>query len=264
MSQPLYPSARTYSVKGVGIAAIVLLAAVVATSIAMTLAPLGARAMARRALANDDVDLLNRAQLIDSPFGLIYFGAFVAAGVLVIIWFYRARKNLDAFPDATPSMRAGWAISGWFIPFANLIIPGRVMASIVRDSLPGGGVGLVWTWWITWLAGNAVEGALSVSDLSEFDSLPSEISGPEDYQAYIDYFGNEVNRGIPSMLLNALAGVLLAVLIIRVGRAQNNRIAASMPPPIMPGMVVAPSYPPGPAPVPPPQAPTGQQGPTGA
>jgi hypothetical protein len=266
MSQPLDPHARTYSVKGVGIAAIVLLAAAVATSIAMTLAPLAGRAMASRALANDDVDLLNRAQLIDSLFVLIYLGAFVATGVPVIIWLYRARKNLDAFPDATPSMRAGWAIGGWFVPFANLIIPGRVMASVVRGSLPGGGVGLVWTWWVAWVAGNAVEWVLSTSDLSEFDALPSQISGPEDYQAYIDYFGNEANRGIPTMLLNTVAGVLLAVLIIRVGRAQDNRIAAAMPPPIMPGQVVAqPSYPPGPAPAPPPQAPAGpEQGPTGA
>jgi hypothetical protein len=289
MSQPLYPYARTYSVKGVGIATVVLLAAAAASSIAMALSPLAARALARRALANDDVDLLNQAQLIESPFALAYLGAFIVTAVLVIIWLYRARKNLDAFPEASPSMGAGWAIGGWFIPFANLVIPGRVMASVVRDSLPGGRVGLVWTWWITWIVGNGLEGALTASDQAEFNSLPSEISGPEDYQDYIDYFGNELGRNAPSMLLNVLAGILLAVLIIRVSRAQDNRIAAAMPPPIMPGMVVAPpgypgapgypappgypasptypappgspatpGYPAGPAPAAPPQAPPPQ------
>lgn len=261
MNQPLYPYVRTYSVKGVGVATVVLLAVAVAASIASTLSPLAGRAVARRALEKDDVDLLNQAQLVEAPFALAYLGAFLVTAVLVIIWLFRARKNLDAFPEASPSMGAGWAIGGWFIPFGNLVIPGRVMASVVRGSLPGG-VGLAWTWWITWIVGKVLEGALNVGDRAEFNSLPSEISGAEDYQEYVDYFGNEFGRSVPSTALNVLAGVLLAVLIIRVGRAQEARISAGMPAPIMPGMIVAqPGYPtqPGyPAPAPQPQTPPAQ------
>jgi tetrahydromethanopterin S-methyltransferase subunit G len=200
--------------------------------------------MARRAQRDDDVDLLNQAQLVATPFALAYLGCVLATAVVFITWLYRARKNLDAFPEATPTMKAGWAIGGWFIPFANLVIPCRVAASVARESL--GGAGLAYSWWVVWLVANVVDRGLA-RDNGEFDALPTRINGPEDYQEYIHYYGNQVGRGIPGLLLEVVAGILLAILVIKVSRAQENRIAAGTPPPVMPGMVVAPSpYPPQP------------------
>jgi Domain of unknown function (DUF4328) len=232
VNEPLVPHTRTYGVKGMGIATVLVLGAAIAGNVVVTLWPLAAQRLAERALAEDSVDLLNQAQLSEGLMTIPYVGVVIAAAVMVIIWLWRARKNLDAFPEADPSMRAGWAIGGWFVPLANLVIPGRMMASVVRESLPGAGgaVAMVWMWWLGWIAGNGVDRVMARRDVTEWNALPATVRGPEDYQAYIDYFGAEVSRGMPGMILTAVAGALLCLLMWRVSWAQDARIAVAPPP----------------------------------
>jgi hypothetical protein len=71
--------------------------------------------------------------------GVVAFANVVLAGVFVL-WFWRAYSNLAAL-GRPRKRRAGWAIGGWFLPFANLVIPFGIGAEIWKESgqeLPGG------------------------------------------------------------------------------------------------------------------------------
>lgn len=235
----VWPGVRTYPVRGVGIAACLAVAATVLAEIAYALWLLGGRAMAERALRTDDPEPLNQAALLDLLFMLPLVPGNLAAIVLVIIWFYRARKNLDAFPGAGPTMAAGWAIGGWFVPFANLVIPCRVMANIARDSLwkistPP----LVGIWWAGWLLYGIGGRYVSASDTEAYEALPQWLSGPADYQAYVDYYNDALVRNLLGAVLAVVAGVALITLIHRISAAQQARIARGAPAPIMPGMTL--------------------------
>ncbi|MGI5126372.1 DUF4328 domain-containing protein [Pseudonocardia sp. CA-107938] len=74
----------------------------------------------------------------------------VAAG-LFIGWLVRARANVEPFGQHRHT--AGWAVGGWFVPFANLAVPGRVVADVWRASAARSGqpagTALVTAWWLT-------------------------------------------------------------------------------------------------------------------
>lgn len=243
--QPPAPHFRTYPVRGIGVATVMALGATLVCLAAGGVLPLVAAATARRAQAGDDVGLLNQATMLDSLSVAPFLGALLVTGVLVMIWLYRARRNLDAMPVPAPGLRAGWAVGGWFVPLANLVVPARVMASVVRCSLPGARrmPALVWLWWITYVGGNAIDAVLSRRGSGAWHSMPTVITGSADYQAYIDYFSNEASNTIPGIVVLSVAGVLLSILVMRVSRAQTAYLAAAAPPPVPPGPAVAQSAP---------------------
>lgn len=54
--------------------------------------------------------------------------------VLTIIWWYQSYQAIERTGVIGRSWSAGWAIGGWFIPLANLIIPRLVLMEIDRVS----------------------------------------------------------------------------------------------------------------------------------
>jgi len=74
----------------------------------------------------------------------------VAAG-LFIGWLARARANADQLGPHRFSR--GWEIGAWFLPFANLVIPGRVVADVWRASATPRqqyvSTAPVTAWWLT-------------------------------------------------------------------------------------------------------------------
>ncbi len=70
---------------------------------------------------------------------------------LFIGWLVRARANVEQ--TWRHRHTAGWAVGGWFVPFANLAIPGRVVADVWRASAARSGqpgdTALVTAWWLT-------------------------------------------------------------------------------------------------------------------
>ncbi|GAA1747037.1 DUF4328 domain-containing protein [Luedemannella helvata] len=62
------------------------------------------------------------------------------AGVLLLvsfaIWLYRARHNLDAFPEAVARSRPAWALWAWFLPIIDLALIPWVVADLARHALP--------------------------------------------------------------------------------------------------------------------------------
>ncbi len=93
----------------------------------------------------------------------------VALGVLVIVFLWRASKNLQAWGRTGARLGPGWSIGSWFIPFANLVMPVLIIQDLWRGSDPAAGrdewrgrvsgsvlVGFWWASWIVmWLLGNA-------------------------------------------------------------------------------------------------------------
>jgi hypothetical protein len=58
----------------------------------------------------------------------------VALAPCFIVWCWRAAKNQQALGRAPERLGAGWAIGGWFIPFANFVIPVLVVQDLWRGS----------------------------------------------------------------------------------------------------------------------------------
>jgi len=72
-------------------------------------------------------------------------GALVAAAAFVA-WLYRARRNAGRLSGSL-QWAPGWAIGGWFIPVASLVIPYLVVRDVRRASAPAPQPVPVGWWW---------------------------------------------------------------------------------------------------------------------
>ena len=108
----------------------------------------------------------------------------LAIAVLFMIWMWRAAKNVGLFGRSRQKFGPGFAIGGWVIPLANLVIPGMQMHDIWKGSGPplragerAKGSALVVVWWIVFLFGrlfiflNSTPSRGTVYDLSTYDVL---------------------------------------------------------------------------------------------
>jgi hypothetical protein len=91
------------------------------------------------------------AELIVGAVGLAGFVAFIG-------WLYRARRNLEAWPDEEPTWSKGWTIGAWFVPVANVGLPGLVISEVAKLTVPAGQEDrrsrvslLSRIWWIGWV-----------------------------------------------------------------------------------------------------------------
>ncbi|MGI5212186.1 DUF4328 domain-containing protein [Plantactinospora sp. CA-290183] len=236
---PVRPDVRTYSVRVPGLAASVAVALAMLAAAAALLSPaLGAR-LARRAERDGDIAALDQAAYLETVLGLGQIALVLAAAVLVIIWFYRAYRNLDAFPGAGSRLAAGWAIGGWFVPVVNLVVPFRVMADVARGSLwrlttPA----LVWVWWLSYLVYLGADRLVARADLAAYMALPHP-SRPGGFAAYVDYYDRALLVNLVPLVAGVVAAASFVLLALRISRAQEARIDLARPSaPVMPGMAV--------------------------
>jgi hypothetical protein len=96
-----------------------------------------------------------RASVINQ--GIAMLVALVAA-IVFIGWLSRARDNAERLSARPMRLAKGWAVGGWFVPVANLVLPVIVAMDVWLASAPPGrpnGAGLVGLWWTvavgTWL-----------------------------------------------------------------------------------------------------------------
>jgi hypothetical protein len=99
--------------------------------------------------------------------------------VVFIIWQWRSAKNAVALGTIRMRYSPGWSIGGWFIPFANLVIPVRVVQDLWQSGDPDAHDGTDWQqlprsrlvgwWWAAFLAGYVLDigtgGSLTASQL---------------------------------------------------------------------------------------------------
>jgi hypothetical protein len=137
-----------------------------ASSVLLALALANRISVVRDLRAGQFVNILQRAEdtddYVSAASSLFVLAQFVIA-VLFIVWMFRAAKNHEALGRSNTRFGPGWAIGGWFVPVANLVLP----VLIVQDLWRGGdasrprddaawrnvrGSWLVGCWWAAWVA----------------------------------------------------------------------------------------------------------------
>ncbi len=109
-------------------------------AVAVVAALVRAVALGNRILVLDDprsTDFFDRASDADSFVTVtdVLLGLIVLAIVpCFIVWCFRAAKNQEALARRPERLGPGWAIGGWFIPLANLVIPVLVIQDLWRGS----------------------------------------------------------------------------------------------------------------------------------
>jgi hypothetical protein len=152
--------------------------------------------------------------------GLYLLGLLVTA-VVYLVWQARLRQAGEALGAQGFRHSRGMAIGGWFIPFANLVIPKRAVDDLWRatDPEPPSGFditgrpvdGLVTGWWALWLISNMI-----AADFADHDSL-SAIASAARRSAFADVLG--------------VAAAVITVLLVRrlTGRAQERATRLGVP-----------------------------------
>lgn len=202
--------------------------------VTVVVAVLGALAFANRAAVTGDIldfdfggkfgevlDLQRRADDADTLVAiaeLLMLGCSLAIFVLLVVWMWRVAENAELLGRTRPRFGPGWAIGGWFIPFANLVIPVLVMQDLWRGSDPGTprgdvawrrskGSALVGWWWAAHLLALArfAGGGGEARTRAELESLRTSDS---------------------IAVVGSLAAIVAAILLIRVIRGVTRRQAA--------------------------------------
>ena len=195
----------------------------------------------------------------------------IALFVVVIIWQFRHAKNAEVL-GVRGGLGPGWAIGGWFIPVANLVLPavqlfqsskGSDLAARNEGRRPKGS-GLVIAWAIFFAIGGVMlfsSGALVDSD-DEGNVIIESIEDIEDA-------ASSDRTAAAGYVVFIVAGVLGLAMVRSLTKKQTDAYAAmaattpsgsppppsawgTQPPPAQPGTWGAP---PPPAPPAPPQAP---------
>jgi hypothetical protein len=132
-----------------------------------------------------------------------------------IFWLYRARSNLDVLRGAMPQWRAEWIALCWIIPFANLVLPGAVVADVARNSVDDYEHAvdrvsrLAWAWWV-------------------FVPLPTALDLVVNtfVPRFIQYPGLAYQLGLvaPGVIATLVSLVLTNRLVGTVSRAQHERV----------------------------------------
>jgi hypothetical protein len=111
-------------------------------------------------------DFVRRIALLSTPMLLIVF-------VVLLVWVYEARKNLEAFRAGPFAHSRGMAVGSFFIPFVSLWWPYLVVQEIWKGSDPGlppfrpesfaarRGSPLVAVWWVAFLANTVFAGVVN-------------------------------------------------------------------------------------------------------
>ncbi|BBC36084.1 hypothetical protein SGFS_073780 [Streptomyces graminofaciens] len=95
-----------------------------------------------------------RADWLNGIAGSAQMASYVATAVVFLIWFHRVRVNAEVFEPFGHQKKRGWAIGGWFVPFANLWFPRRIAIDTWDASSPWEkprSHALVNAWWTLWL-----------------------------------------------------------------------------------------------------------------
>ncbi|SCL35606.1 protein of unknown function [Micromonospora pallida] len=197
----VHPEVPTRSVRGVGLAASVAVGATTLCYLLGSLTALVGRSLAERAARTEDQDTLLIAGFVELAASVPYLLVYLTAVVLVIVWTYRVRQNLDAFPGSAPGLGAGWAIGGWLIPLVNFVVPYRVVADVTRASVWRPGTGrLVGVWWAAWLVFLVSERWAERVSAREFERLPEYPTIRSEFLQYADQYSAALNRSILPMV----------------------------------------------------------------
>lgn len=79
----------------------------------------------------------------------LYLLVLLTTGVVWLVWQYRHARNADSLGQRG-GLGAGWAIGGWFVPLANLVL-GPLQLSHAARATSGRTPPILYVWWALWL-----------------------------------------------------------------------------------------------------------------
>ncbi|MEV4618900.1 DUF4328 domain-containing protein [Asanoa sp. NPDC049573] len=218
MSQAVWEGHKTYRVRGVGIAAVAVVALAAVGNVVYPAMLWAIWKGVDAAVVAADLDGAIALEDLTTVVSLATTLAQLTALTLTIIWLWRARKNLDAFPDTQPVLSPGWAIGGWFMPFANAVIPARLAANVARQSSRERWVSaLTVVWWLALVVTYAVDRVAS----TVFDNQPETGA---DLDALADQYQTFAAAETVAGIAAVVAATAFAVFVPRVSAAQEDRI----------------------------------------
>jgi len=179
---PFAPSAfisRVRSTRGLGTALMWLFAANASLLVAIVANDVYMRHLLEQGVTSSfRPAALARLQTTDSvrsAFFALSFGCSVAALILLPIWSYRVVRNAQVrgVPDISP----GLALGGWFIPFANVVVPFVQIRRAARPFI--GATADITVWQVLGAAGilllNSTEDGVESTPQRLLDTLSNEI-----------------------------------------------------------------------------------------
>lgn len=119
-----------------------------------------------RALGTVGRELALQAEQVGDGFVDLVLAVGAAAGLLTLVWWHRSYRAIVAAEAQGRRWSPGWAIGGWFIPVANLVIVKSVLDEI--DRVSGAVVAgepswrshprlaITGWWWALWVCGLVV------------------------------------------------------------------------------------------------------------
>jgi hypothetical protein len=121
--------------------------------------------------------------------GRLELASSILTGIAWFVWLHRAVANAQSLGVQTEST-PGWAVGWWFIPFANLVKPYRILRSLF-DGLVSGSPTIVLYWWGCYLIAGFV---------GEFASLqhPDTLAALRVFAG--SYFTSEAFRFVAAIL----------------------------------------------------------------
>jgi len=152
----------------------------------------------------------------------------VVAGGLFIAWLYRARLNLEAAGVTGFRWARGWAIGGWLVPLAGLVIPYLVVSEVAtgsdprrqwwqRADQPERRSVLVVGWWAAWVSSSVVAWLAVRFDSSTADTAQQMLAGRT-----VSLLLSGLGLGT-----TCLAALLAALVVLRSTRHQSERAASA-------------------------------------
>ncbi|MEM6749503.1 MAG: DUF4328 domain-containing protein [Planctomycetota bacterium] len=97
-----------------------------------------------------------------APLVVAFFLVYVFGIVAFLKWQYRVAKRTRTYADHIADKTPAWTVGWWFVPFANLVMPYRVISRLFVANDPGAAVGergeapgkLLGVYWTLWLFSN--------------------------------------------------------------------------------------------------------------
>jgi len=154
--------------------------------------------------------------------GLGQLAMILATGVLFVIWFRRAYRNLGSLGVSWLRFKPGWAVGSWFVPLLGVVRPKEIANDIWRASDPdqprtmdGPALGarvspVIDMWWATVL----IAGAFARGSLSEPGS---------DLEALISHA-----RSLLATDLISAVSALLAIAVVHMITARQHQRQARL------------------------------------
>jgi hypothetical protein len=212
------PSAPPKSVTGLGIATQVMLALQLLASVALLFPTVHQHTLINRIRNDSGSVTLSEAQRADdrvSALSGVVLVLYLATGVVWVIWFYRTRRNVEAWSPVFQRRTTGWAIGAWVCPIVNLWFPYMIVKDVFDDTerpvqgayLARRSRPLLVVWWTSFVALFVV--AIVERGVGDPKSL-------DDLTLY-------TNTEIVAVVVRIVSAVLAIVVVRQLTTAQTNR-----------------------------------------